>query len=95
MGRLTFPFALWALLSIAAEAKDYDCVIDPDRTIKVGSPDVGLLSEVLVDRGHPVARGQVVAWLESSVEKATLDLSKAEAENRAWLGQKEAQLALA
>src|ERR1700742_2305725 len=95
MGRLTFAFALWALLSIAVEAKDYDCVVDPDRTIKVGSPLVGLLSEVLVDRGDSVVRGQVVARLESTVEKATVDLSKAEAENTASLRQKEAQLALA
>ncbi|MBV9908698.1 MAG: efflux RND transporter periplasmic adaptor subunit [Hyphomicrobiales bacterium] len=95
MGRLTFAFALWALLSIAVEAKDYDCVVDPDRTIKVGSPLVGLLSEVLVDRGDSVIRGQVVARLESTVEKATVDLSKAEAENTASLRQKEAQLALA
>jgi RND family efflux transporter MFP subunit len=90
-----FAFALWALLSVAAEAKDYDCVVDPDRTIKVGSPVVGLLSDVVVDRGEPVVRGQIVARLESSLEKATVDLSKAEAENRTSLGQKEAQLALA
>jgi RND family efflux transporter MFP subunit len=94
-GRLAFACALWALLSIVAEAKDYDCVVDPDRTIKVGSPVVGLLSEVLVERGQQVARGQIVARLESSLEKATVDLSKAQAENTATLREKEAQLALA
>jgi RND family efflux transporter MFP subunit len=95
MGRLTFAFALWTVLSIDVEAKDYDCVVDPDRTIKVGSPLVGLLSEVLVDRGQSVVRGQIVARLESSLERATVDLSKAEVEHTASLRQKEAQLALA
>ena len=93
--RLTFVLVFLSLLFVRAEAKDHDCVVDPDRTTKVSSPIVGLLSEVLVERGQHVAQGQIVARLESSIEQTTVALNKAQAENTSVLQEKEAQLALA
>src|SRR5262249_43535092 len=44
-----------------------------------GAPTPSLISEVLVERGTLVKKGDAVARLESSVEKATLDLAEARA----------------
>jgi hypothetical protein len=35
--------------------------MEPSLTVKLGSPGASILSRVLVERGDPVARGQVVA----------------------------------
>jgi RND family efflux transporter MFP subunit len=60
---------------------DFDCLIQPKMLLKLGAPTPSLISEVLVDRGTLVKKGDVVARLESSVEKATLDLAQARAED--------------
>jgi RND family efflux transporter MFP subunit len=92
---LLWAFVLCVLQPLQSSAKDYDCVVYPARTIKLGSPLTGLLSEVLVERGQHVVRGEVVARLESSIEAATVALYRAQSENKATLEEKEAQLALA
>src|SRR6185436_1896233 len=50
---------------------DMDCMVEPHIVASLGSPVEGTLSEVLVDRGALVSRGQVVARLHSKVEEAT------------------------
>ena len=47
--------------------------------LKLGAPTPSLISEVLVDRGTLVKKGDILARLESSVEKATLELAEARA----------------
>ncbi|KQQ94883.1 hypothetical protein ASF77_22340 [Massilia sp. Leaf139] len=59
----------------AVAAGPYDCLLEPTQTVEVGSPVVGLLDKVLVRRGDQVAKGQVVATLESRVETATAALA--------------------
>jgi len=78
----------------AAEAS-FDCVIDPSRTIKVSSPDIGLLAEVSVERGDRVTRGQVIARLESAVEIGNVALRRTRAEATADVEAQEERLALA
>ncbi|MBC6906504.1 efflux RND transporter periplasmic adaptor subunit [Saccharophagus sp. K07] len=56
-----------------------DCVITPHRVTELSSPVMGLIEEVLVDKSDRVSRGQVVARLESSVEKAAVDLARVRA----------------
>ncbi|MCP3870587.1 MAG: efflux RND transporter periplasmic adaptor subunit [Gammaproteobacteria bacterium] len=78
-----------ALLSLAVEANqepdtaeqfwDADCVITPVEVIELGSPVPGVLESVLVDRSDIVEKGQPVAMLESQVERASLELAKAQA----------------
>lgn len=46
------------------------CLIAPDEVVEVGSPVVGVLESVDVERGAMVTKGQVVARLSSSVERA-------------------------
>ena len=63
------------LLSLQASAAAYDCLIEPTQAIDVGSPVVGLLDKVYVRRGERVAKGQVLATLESRAEQAAADLA--------------------
>jgi RND family efflux transporter MFP subunit len=49
--------------------------------LKLGTPVPGLLSDVLVDRGAVVKKGDILARLESGVEQAALELAKARAED--------------
>ncbi len=52
----------------------------------------GLISEVRVDRGDFVKKGEVVARLESGVEVATVALAKAKAANDAAVQSPQAKL---
>jgi RND family efflux transporter MFP subunit len=62
-------------------SSDFTCVIQPKMVLKIGAPVPSLISEVLVDRGTVVKKGDVLARLESSVEEATLALAEARAVN--------------
>src|SRR5262245_34922275 len=77
-----------------AEGRSFDCVIDPSRTVKLGSPVTGILAEVLVARGDMVSAGDVIARLEARVETATVTLNKARAESSARIDAQGARLTL-
>ena len=66
---------------------EMECLLEPFLIANVGSPVEGTLSQVLVDRGANVKRGQVVARLNSSVENATVTLRAAQEE----FGQRKVQ----
>ena|SRR5256712_3869978 len=68
--------ALWAL---PAQAQALDCLIYPYVTVSVSFSTDGVLDKVTVDRGDLVKEGQVLATLESSVEKAAVALAAARA----------------
>ncbi|MGV3740941.1 MAG: efflux RND transporter periplasmic adaptor subunit [Burkholderiaceae bacterium] len=59
---------------------EMECLLEPFMVANVGSPVEGTLSQVLVDRGSDVRKGQVVARLNSSVEAATVSLRAAQEE---------------
>ena len=59
----------------------FDCLVQPKMVLKLGTPVPGLISEVLVDRGAILKKGDVIARIESGVEAATVALAKARAEN--------------
>jgi RND family efflux transporter MFP subunit len=52
-----------------------NCLVEASRVVNVGSPVTGLLDEVLVRRADRVLKGQVVARLESRVERAAVALA--------------------
>lgn len=56
-----------------------DCLIEPFQVSELGSASAGVLSNVLVQRGDVVKKGQVVAEMNTSVDEATLGLRRAEA----------------
>jgi len=77
---------LLLIMSIAPPARgeestDFACLIQPKMLLKLGSPVPSLISEVMVDRGAVVKKGDVLARLESSTEEAALALAEARAAN--------------
>lgn len=57
-----------------------DCIVQPSEVVELGTGVSGILEELNVDRNAFVSQGDVLARLESSVERATLDLATARAE---------------
>lgn len=91
-------FALCLLafsFSRAAAAGEFDGLIEPRMFVKLGSPVPGILDKVTVDRGEMVEEGQVVATLQSSLERATMELSRARAELEATIKARQQELAFA
>ena len=76
-----------------AHAATVDCVLEPSLTVKLGSPVANILADVEVERGDAVKRGQVVAHLESSVERAAVAYNQARADSTAEIEAKQAVLA--
>ena len=79
---------LWSIPSfaLAEEARpigtqSFDCLASADQTVKVSTAVSGLISEILVDQGDRVQKGQVLAALESSVEQAEFEMAKIKASN--------------
>jgi len=75
---LTFALGV-AAVPIAASAQTLDCLVSPFLVVAVSFSTEGVLDVVSVDRGDLVKEGQVLATLESSVEKATVALAAARA----------------
>jgi RND family efflux transporter MFP subunit len=75
------------------ELGSLDCIIEPYELIKLGSAVPGVLGTLHVERGDPIEPGQVVAELESSVEKAMVEVARARAEMEGALRAREARLA--
>lgn len=64
----------------ATDAADLNCLIQPYLTITLTSPVAGLLETVAVDRGDLVKEGQILATIDTSVERASGAVSHAQAE---------------
>jgi RND family efflux transporter MFP subunit len=91
--------ALLVLISMIAtsgrswsQGQTFDCILKPRLEIKLATPIAGVLKEVPVDRGDRIRKGDVLARLESGIEKALLDLAEARAESDATVKAREARL---
>jgi membrane fusion protein (multidrug efflux system) len=91
--RVTLLTLLWGGTPRAAEQR-FDCVMDPASMVSVGGPVVGLLEDVLVNRGDKVARGQPLARMQSDVEAANVALDRVKAQNNAEVEARETHLQL-
>lgn len=75
-----------------AETEEFDCLIEPQQTVNLASPVVGVISRLDVDRGDAVVRGQVLGKIEDGVEAAALALARTRASNDAVIRSAEARL---
>ena len=75
-----------------AESIVLDGLIEPYLIVKIGSPTAGILETVKVDRGDMVTAGQVLATLQSGVEKATMELARARAGMESAIKARESKL---
>jgi RND family efflux transporter MFP subunit len=74
---------LWLLAGPAFAAQPLGCLIEALRSTDVGSPVIGVVQNVAVERGDVVRKGQVLAVLRASVERATLNVAASRAESSA------------
>jgi RND family efflux transporter MFP subunit len=88
LGAIAVLFAAHA----SASAASFDCVMDPSLVVKLGSPVTSVLSGVMVNRGDLVKKGQPIAQIESSVEKAAVATYQARAASTAEIDAKQALL---
>lgn len=70
------PGLTWANGAAANLLSDMDCVIEPSRTVELGSAVPGLLAETFYDRSDFVPAGTLMARLESDVERVTLAIAE-------------------
>lgn len=75
-----------------AESLVLDGLIEPYLIVKIGSPVAGILETVKVDRGDMVTAGQVLATLQSGVERSTMELARARAEMESSIKAKQSRL---
>lgn len=90
--------AAWMLMVAAttavspAQATDLDCLIQPRETVTVATPVEGILDQVRVDRGSVVERGEVLAVLESSVERHAVAIAALVAEQESEVKSNEVRV---
>jgi RND family efflux transporter MFP subunit len=66
-------------------AEPLACLIQPNEVVELGTPVVGVLEKVAVERGDIVSKGQVVAQLVANVERAAVSTAEARARAQADL----------
>lgn len=76
----------------AAAQQPLECVIYPEATVAVSSPVEAVIDRVVVDRGDLVKAGQVVAQLESSVERAAVAVAMARSEKQSGIKSGQARV---
>jgi multidrug efflux pump subunit AcrA (membrane-fusion protein) len=76
---LIFTLAASAPAGAQEGNEELDCLIEPWISIMLSTPVEGRVETMTVDRGDSVEEGQVVATLESSVEKAAVEIARARA----------------
>jgi len=73
------PLAIVVLLvacSARAQANELKCLIEPRRSVLVSASVIGVVDSVKVERSDFVEKGQLVATLESSMQKAAVALAE-------------------
>lgn len=69
-----------ALVSGRAGAAELECLVKPEAYIEISSAVDSILESVLVKPGDTVEKGQPIAKLEASVERAKVRLARLQAE---------------
>ena len=73
----------------------FDCLIEPMSVIELGGSTQGVVESILVERGEPVAKGQAIIKLESSVEIAFTEQAEVRAGMESEIQAREAEFSLA
>ncbi|MBI9087386.1 MAG: efflux RND transporter periplasmic adaptor subunit [Desulfobacterales bacterium] len=85
---------LWTT-ALGAETLEYDGLIEPCLIVDIGAPAEGIVATVTVERSSPVKKGDILVELESSVEQAALEKTKAMAAFDGEIRLQQTQLAFA
>jgi len=79
---------LAASRALSAEPQHFVCQVLASERVELASPVDGVLDAVLVDRGAVVHKGDVVATLNTVIQRVQVDLAKARAGSDAQLRAK-------
>lgn len=91
-----FPgIVLFQFAATGIAAAPLGCLITPKQEADIGTPVIGVIESVEVERGDRVQEGQVLAVLQSHVEAASVNVARARARVEAELRAATAGLALA
>ena len=71
--------ALIASASPTQAAQPLGCLIEPQQVAEVGSPVIGIVQELHVERGDRVVKGQLMALLRGDVERASVGVASSRA----------------
>jgi RND family efflux transporter MFP subunit len=63
-----------------AAAQPMGCLIEPEQVAEVGSPVIGVIEVIRVERGDRVRKGQVLALLRDDVERAAVGVASSRAQ---------------
>ncbi|WP_186510890.1 efflux RND transporter periplasmic adaptor subunit [Caenimonas sedimenti] len=74
------PFLVMAAAAQAAPPQPLGCLIEPYQSSDVGSPVVGVIETLHVDRGDRVTRGQPLATLRADVERSSVAVAESRAQ---------------
>jgi RND family efflux transporter MFP subunit len=66
-------------MAAADAAQPLGCLIEPHRVAEVGSPVIGVIESMQVERGDRVTKGQVLAVLRADVERAAVGVASTKA----------------
>lgn len=77
--------ALLGIGSFATAAQPLGCLIEAERVTDIGTPVVGIIDKVSVERGDSIRKGQVLAVLRAPVERASLTVASSRADSHAEL----------
>lgn len=64
------------LVASATQADEFDCIIEPSRSVDVRAASEGLIEKIHVERGDLVKAEQVLVTLDSSVEREAVESAR-------------------
>ena len=73
-------FLFFVVSASAQHNHSFDGLIEPSEVVQVSSQIPGILEKIIVERGDRVKEGQIIARLNSNIEKAAVDLAQARME---------------
>jgi RND family efflux transporter MFP subunit len=85
LASLLAPLLAQLLALPASAAQPLGCLIEAERIADVGSPVIGTVDRIQVERGERVRKGQVLAVLHAGVERASLSVANSRAKSNAEL----------
>jgi len=77
-----------------SELEELACIIEPFRSVEIGSPVTGLIKTIHVEWTDVVEAGQILVELESGAERAAVRLARAQAEMSEEIKSREATASL-
>jgi len=85
-------FIILLIASSRTRAAELDCLVKPEMYVELSSPVDSIVEKMLVDTGDTVTRGQPLAQLEASVERAKVRLAQLQAKSVSDIKNRKEQL---